>query len=156
MPLLRTLVEGGIELHTQVVVCPEINDGDALEKTCEDILSLGPGVKTLAIVPVGLTGHRARLYPLRTQRRDEAEALLDWVEKKQAKLLKTRGTRFVFAADELYLKAEREFPPLESYEALAQIENGVGLIPQFRSQAVEALANVGPLDVPPVSLVTGV
>jgi len=66
------------------------------------------------------------------------------------------GTRFVFAADELYLKAGRAFPELAAYEDLAQIENGIGLIPQFRAQAAEVLSNAEPLDLPPISLVTGV
>jgi len=106
-------------------------------------------------VPVGLTGHREKLFSLRTHRRDEAATIVDWVEKTQEKLLQKTGSRLVFAADELYLKAERVFPPLETYEELAQIENGVGLIPLFRSQAQEALADVQSLNLPPVSLVTG-
>jgi len=156
MPLLRRLVDGGIDLHTQVVVCPSVNDGVHLEKTCEDLVSLGPGVKSLAIVPVGLTGHRRGLYELRPHTRDEAERLVDWVESTQTRLLPQLGTRFVFAADELYLKAGKPFPALDVYEDLSQIENGVGLIPQFRSQADEVLAGAKKLNLPPISLVTGV
>jgi putative radical SAM enzyme (TIGR03279 family) len=156
MPLMQQLVDGGIELHTQIVVCPEINDGEALQKTFEDIVSLGPAVKTLAIVPVGLTGHRDKLYSLRVQTRTEAEQLVDWVEQAQQKMLSSRGTRFVFAADELYLKAQKDFPALESYEDLAQIENGVGLIALFRAQAKQALDGLSALSLPQVSLVTAV
>lgn len=156
MPLMQQLVEGGIELHTQIVVCPEINDGIALQKTFDDLVSLGTAVKTLAIVPVGLTGHREKLYSLRVQTRAEAEQLVDWVEAMQEKMSHERGARFVFAADELYLKAQRNFPALETYEELAQIENGVGLIPLFRSQTEEALESVSSLQLPTVSFVTGV
>lgn len=156
MPLLRRLVAGGIELHTQVVVCPQINDGAALERSCRDLAALAPGVKSLAIVPVGLTGHRLRLPQLRPQSVPEAGELVDWTEARQAEFLARLGTRFVFAADELYLKAGRDFPPLAAYEELAQIENGVGLIPLFRSQAEEVLKIATPLALPPVSLVTGV
>jgi putative radical SAM enzyme (TIGR03279 family) len=156
LPLMRTLVDNGIELHTQVVVCPGVNDGIHLEKTLAALTTLVPGVKTLAIVPVGLTGHRMHLPDLRVHTRPEAAGLIDWVESRQAELLAKIGTRFIFAADELYLKAGAEFPELAAYEDLAQIENGVGLIPVFRMQAEEVLQEAGQLTVPSVSLVTGV
>ena len=156
MPLLRRLVDTGIEIHTQVVVCPGINDGDELAFTCRELAALAPGVKSLAIVPVGLTGHRQHLPLLRTHTRQEAAELVDWVETRQAGFLQQLGTRFIFAADELYLKAEKDFPDLSAYEDLAQIENGIGLVPLFRSQAAEVLDVAGPLVLPPVSLVTGI
>lgn len=156
MPILQRLVDGGIDVHTQVVVCPQINDGEHLAKTCSDLVALAPGVKSLAVVPVGLTGHRQRLPELRPFSQQEAAALLEWVEATQAKLFKTIGTRFLFAADELYLKADRDFPHLSVYEDLSQIENGVGMIPQFRSQAEEVLEIAGPLKLPAISVVTGV
>jgi putative radical SAM enzyme (TIGR03279 family) len=156
MPLMKELVDGGIELNTQVVVCPGINDGEYLAKTLDALVELAPGVKSLAVVPVGLTGHRQRLPDLRTHSKAEADTLVNWVESRQAELMPRLGTRFIFAADELYLKADRDFPPLTDYEDLAQIENGVGLIPVFRMQAKEVLAEVHELSLPPVSLVTGV
>jgi len=156
MPILQQLVAGGIEVHTQVVVCPQINDGEHLAKTCRELVALAPGVKSLAVVPVGLTGHRQRLPELRPHTRQEALELVESVEATQAELLETLGTRFIFAADELYLKAEKEFPSLSVYEDLSQVENGVGLIPQFRSQADEVLDIAEPLDLPPISMVTGV
>jgi putative radical SAM enzyme (TIGR03279 family) len=155
VPILQRLVEGGIEVHTQVVVCPELNDGVVLERTCRELVSLAPGVRSLAIVPVGLTGHRQQLPSLRVQTPAEALALVRWVESKQMELLPRLGTRFVFAADELYLKAQHPLPPLADYEELAQIENGVGLVAQFRLQADEVLAAASELELPPVSLVTG-
>ncbi len=155
LPQMRRLVDGGIELHTQVVVCPGINDGAALAQTLADLVALAPGVRSLAIVPVGLTGHRQRLPDLRVHTREEAASLVDWIEAQQAALLERLGTRFIFAADELYLKAGRRFPELSAYEDLAQIENGVGLIAVFRAHADEVLAEATPLDLPPVSLVTG-
>ena len=156
MPILQQLVAGGIEVHTQVVVCPQINDGEHLAQTCRELVALAPGVKSLAVVPVGLTGHRQRLPELRLHTRQEALELVEWVEATQEELLERLGTRFIFAADELYLKAEKQFPPLFVYEDLSQIENGVGLIPQFRSQADEVLDIAAPLDLPPISMVTGV
>ena len=156
MPLMETLVDGGITLHTQVVVCPGVNDGVHLEHTLDELIGLAPGVKSLAIVPVGLTGHRQRLPELRVHTRAEAAELVGWLAEKQARLLEQLGTRFIFAADELYLKAELDFPGLEAYEELAQIENGVGLIPVFRAQADQVIAEAQPLKLPSVSLLTGV
>jgi putative radical SAM enzyme (TIGR03279 family) len=156
MPILRKLVAGGIEVHTQVVVCPKINDEQHLAQTCRELVELAPGVQSLAVVPVGLTGHRQRLPELRPHTRQEALDLIEWVETRQSELLEQLGTRFIFAADELYLKAEKEFPALSVYEDLSQVENGVGLIPQFRSQVEEVLEIAGPLELPPISLVTGV
>jgi putative radical SAM enzyme (TIGR03279 family) len=162
MPLLQRLVAGGIEIHTQVVVCPGINDGEHLARTCRELVALArkeknlpPGVKSLAIVPVGLTGHRQRLPNLRVHTRQEAAELVEWVEAQQAELLKQIDTRFIFVADELYLKAEKDFPALSVYEDLAQIENGVGMIPLFRSQTAEVLDAAERLDLPSISLVTG-
>jgi putative radical SAM enzyme (TIGR03279 family) len=156
MPLLKKLVDGGIEIHTQVVVCPGLNDGESLVRTCQELALLAPGIKSLAIVPVGLTGHRQHLPMLRPHTRQEAAELVAWIETRQSELLEQLGTRFIFAADELYLKAEMTFPPLSAYDYLAQIENGVGLVPQFRMQAGEVLAAAETLSLPSISLVTGV
>ena len=156
LPLMKTLVDGGIALHTQVVVCPGINDGVHLEHTLNELIGLVPGVKSLAIVPVGLTGYRQNLPKLRVHTRAEAAELVGWLEKQQVQLLEQLGTRFVFAADELYLKAELDFPSLEAYEELAQIENGVGLVAVFRAQANQVIEEAQPLELPSVSLVTGV
>ncbi|MEJ2470226.1 MAG: DUF512 domain-containing protein [Desulfuromonadales bacterium] len=156
MPLLKTLVDGGIVLHTQVVVCPGINDGVNLEATLDALLDLAPGVRSLAIVPVGLTGHRQGLPDLRTHSSVEAAELVRWVEEKQRTIRPRLGTRFLFAADELYLRAGLAFPPLDDYEDLPQIENGVGLVPTFRAAATAVLDQAGPLICPPVSLATGV
>jgi putative radical SAM enzyme (TIGR03279 family) len=161
---LRSLVAGGITIHTQVVVCPGINDGAELERTFRDLIALAPPVKaspqpglsSLAIVPVGLTGYRQRLPQLRPVTREEASALIDWVHERQAECLVRFGSRFVYAADELYLTAGRDFPPLADYEALSQLENGVGLVAHFRAAAGEVLEEAHPLELPPVAVVTGV
>ncbi len=155
LDLLRQLTAGGIEVHTQIVLCPGINDGAQLEKTMEDLFSLYPGVASLAVVPVGLTGYRERLPELRTPNADETLQVIETIHAYQKTFLEKAGTRFVFAADELYLKAGIEFPPIGAYEDLAQIENGVGFIPQFREEAEEALLEARPLGLPEVSTFTG-
>lgn len=156
LPLLRRLIDGGINIHTQVVICPEINDGPRLQQTFADLMTLAPGVASLAIVPVGLTGYRQRLPQLRQVTPDEARAIVTWVHARQNECLPRLGTRFVYAADELYLAAGVDFPSLDAYEDLPQIENGVGLIAQFRAEADEVLAHAAALDLPLVSVVTGV
>ena len=154
-PLLQRLIAGGIEIHTQIVLCPGLNDGAALEKTVADLGALRPGIRSLALVPVGLTGHREHLPALRTHSRDEARALLAQLAGWQRDFLASGDSRFVFAADELYLKAGVDFPPLAEYESLPQYENGVGMIPLFRADAAEVLAAAQPLPPFTIDCLTG-
>jgi len=155
LELLRRLSGAGIEIHTQVVLCPGINDGSVLERTIEDLAELYPWVLSLAVVPVGLTGYRQRLPELRPLTEEESRSVLDLVHRYQERFLRNCGSRFVYAADEIYLKARLEMPSLPAYEDLAQVENGVGLVALFRSQANEVLAEAVPLQVPAVAVVTG-
>ena len=157
MPILKRLTAAGIEIHTQIVVCPDFNDGAALEQTIGDIYTLTPGISSLAIVPVGLTGHRLKLPKLRTPDADEAGKIISTVESWQQRALQEIGSRFIFSADELYLQAGVEFPPVEEYENLPQVENGVGQVALFRSQSVEALLEADQVKRPvAVSTFTGV
>ncbi len=131
LPRLRHLIYNGIRIHTQTVVCPGVNDGDALTQTITELAELHPGIETLAVVPVGLTRYRDRLPDLRTFTSEEGGAVIDQVEALQKKYLKDEGTRFVFPADELFIIAGRPLPPLSYYEEMSQFENGVGMVRQF-------------------------
>jgi len=131
VPRLRYLGDRGIELHTQVVLCPGVNDGDHLERTIDELAELHPGVRTLAVVPVGLTRHREALPSLRTYTASEAGAIIDYLAKRQRDLLARLGSRFVWAADEFYVAAQRPFPPRSHYEGMHQFENGVGMAREF-------------------------
>jgi putative radical SAM enzyme (TIGR03279 family) len=144
MPLLDELSQAGIEIHTQVVLCPGINDGEILEQTISDLIALHPAVKSLAIVPVGLTRYRQGLPDLRMFTREHAAVVLDQIERWQKHCLTRWSTRFVFGADELYLQARRSFPPYTAYEDFCQIENGVGLVVQFECQGNEVLSEADP------------
>jgi len=155
LELLRRLSGAGIEIHTQVVLCPGINDGRELERTIEDLVELYPWVLSLAVVPVGLTGYRQRLPELRPLTEVEARTVIELVHRYQERFRRSCGSRFVYAADEIYLKARIDLPPLAAYEDLAQIENGVGLVALFRSQAKEVLGEAAPLQVPAVAIITG-
>jgi putative radical SAM enzyme (TIGR03279 family) len=129
MEELRYFVEGGIRVHTQIVLCPGYNDGHVLRRTIEDIASLGDMVLSLAVVPVGLTAHRRT--ELRPVTREDAAEALDMISSYQERFLGERAGRLVFGADELYIKAGHAFPSLEEYEGLPQIENGVGMVAEF-------------------------
>lgn len=125
---MKELAEAGIEFHTQAVLCPGINDGEALEKTIADLYGLYPSVRTLAVVPVGLTGHRENLYPLSAFDAFHARDVLRRVRRWQEKALEEKKTRFVFAADEFYHMAGQPVPADHEYEGYPQLENGVGLV----------------------------
>lgn len=155
LALLQRLCAGGIELHTQIVVCPGINDGDDLERTLADLRPLWPGLRSVAVVPVGLTGYRQRLPQLRPHTRAEAARVLDQVHVWQRRCLADCGSRLVFAADEFYLQAAAPLPELAAYESLPQLENGVGLIALFRDEAEQVLDEAVPLPQVAVSVVTG-
>ncbi len=154
LQLLQRLTTAGIQIHSQIVVCPGVNDGEILARTIEDLYGLHPQVLSLAIVPVGLTGHRQGLPALRVPTENEARELIETVQGFQERYFKECGTRFVFVADEYYLKAGVDFPDVDSYENFSQIENGVGLLPLFRDEADFVIEEAGPLDVE-VSTVTG-
>ena len=155
LDLLKKLTAAGIVIHTQIVLCPGYNDGPELERTIKDLQSLYPGIRSLAVVPVGLTGYRQRLPHLRPPDPEEARIILTVLHGFQDRFLVQTGSRFVHAADELYLTAGAEFPALGNYEDLAQLENGVGMIPFFRTEAAEVLAEATPLKAPEVSTITG-
>jgi putative radical SAM enzyme (TIGR03279 family) len=131
MERLRRLADSGIRLHTQIVLCPGLNDGPHLERTVRELSELHPGVNTVAVVPVGLTRHRDGLYPLRSITPEEARATLDAIHTWQAGFLDRLGTRLVFAADELYLQARQAIPPAAAYEDFSVVEDGVGLVRRF-------------------------
>lgn len=138
-PLLKKLASKGIRFHSQAVICPGYNDGQELNKTIEFLFSLYPMAMTLAIVPVGLTGHRPNLVPIKAIGPKEAADIIKVVEKWQKECLNKKGARFVFAADELYIRAGLSLPDAQHYEGYAQLENGVGLTTKFVSEAKQAL-----------------
>ncbi len=128
LPQLEWLTRRGIRLHTQAVICPDLNDGSSLHRTMEDLAGLQPELATLAVVPVGLTRYREHLPRLRRPTAQEARETIAVVEDFQQQSLSEWGTRFAWPSDEYYLLAERRIPPLCHYEDMEQWENGVGMI----------------------------
>ena len=139
---LKTLAEGGIEFHTQAVLCPGVNDGEALEYTISRLAALHPAARSLALVPVGLTDHREGLCTLHKYTPEEARGVLDIAERWRERLLKKLGTRFVFPSDEFYLAAGRPLPEDGEYEDYEQIDDGVGMLRLLETEFSEAYADL--------------
>ena len=135
-----------IQIHAQIVVCPEINDGKALEKTINDLFSFAQGdfpvVLSAAIVPVGLTRFRPSNDGLVPVSSDCAKKVINQIEPLQRKFYESTGSRFAWLSDEWYLIAKKPLPSLNSYEDLPQKENGVGSIRSFLKAMDEATTNL--------------
>ena len=135
---IRAFCDAGLELNGQVVLCKGVNDGSELDRTLKDIEVYLPNLKSLSVVPVGLTKYRDGLYPLEPFEKEDALTVLDQIEKWQ-KYYKTKfGTNLVYASDEWYLTAGRELPSIEEYEGFPQIENGVGMLRSLLDEFEEA------------------
>lgn len=129
---LRWLGERGIEMHTQLVVTPGLNDGKWLEKSIRDLAKFFPAVKSVSVVPVGLT--KQHKYGHRPCTLDESNRILDAVEKWQAKFLPKFGARFVYPTDEWFIQTGRPIPPKRYYDGLALEENGLGQVRGFLAE----------------------
>ncbi len=130
MDQLRFLIDGGLDVHTQIVLCPEWNDGDALDQTIQDLWGLGPAIRSLSVVPVGLTRYNVN-RPVRLLEPGEAQAVIGQVDAARQRALKERGEGWCYAADEMYLIAERPLPDVSYYDDGALHENGVGAVRRF-------------------------
>jgi putative radical SAM enzyme (TIGR03279 family) len=159
MDKLRYLAENDVWMHTQVVLCPGINDGESLARTVEDVYSLGPTVQTMAIVPVGLTSHREGLEELMQVDKPYARAMIEWVFGLQKRFREERDVNWLYLSDEFFLVAEREPPEEEWYDGYPQLENGVGMVRDFIEETrreVEALRSANTLAAPRrLTLATG-
>jgi len=128
---MRYLVDNGIVLHGQVVLCPGLNDGPHLRRTLDDLLPLSPGLRSVAVVPVGITAHREGLAAIPPVTPELARAFLEEYAELEQAYHHTDGGRFVLLSDEWYLLAGREVPTASYYEGLAIEENGVGQVRAF-------------------------
>jgi putative radical SAM enzyme (TIGR03279 family) len=140
LPVMERLAKAGIAMHAQIVLCPGWNDGVHLDRTVHELARLHPAVPTAAVVPVGLTRHRERLPALRPVTVEEAGLLVCAIEGWQDGFRAALGTRFVWAADELYLQSGVPLPPARAYEGFAVAEDGIGLVRRFEDGFARALA----------------
>ena len=133
------LAGAGIQMNGQIVLCRGWNDGTVLEETIEKLAGFYPHMKSLSVVPVGLTRFREHLEPLQPFGKKEARDVLAVIEKQQEQLKQQKGSRFVFASDEWYLLAGKPLPKQAEYEEYPQLENGVGMLRLLEEEVREEL-----------------
>jgi putative radical SAM enzyme (TIGR03279 family) len=139
---LRALLDAGIEVHGQIVVCPGVNDGEVLDDTIAGILERFPELATAAVVPLGVSRF-SNEATMRPHTFAEANEVVDIVERWQGRFLGALGRRLVYAADEYYLLTNRLFPPREHYEGFSQEENGIGMASRFEAEFTGVRSSVG-------------
>lgn len=152
---LRTLADARLRMHTQVVLCPGLNDGAALERTVDDLAALYPAIQSLAVVPVGLTEHRGHLPALTPVDGTYAAGFLEQWLPRLRRLNRRLGEPFLQLADEFFLKAGHPFPRLRDYGDLPQWENGVGMVPWFLKEARQVIGRAVPLPPFSATVITG-
>lgn len=144
LKILDRFSENGIDMNTQLVLCPGINDGDELRFSLEELSKLSPSVKSIAAVPVGLTKYRDGLYPLRTYTKEEAANVIDIIDEFNSHFsFYNGGKTLAYASDEFYLIAERELPDADCYGEFSQLDNGVGMCALLKSEFLNALEETG-------------
>ena len=136
---VKKFYDAGIEMNGQIVLCKGVNDREELERSLSDLYGYLPHLRSVSIVPVGLSKYREGLYPLEPFDKEDAKVLIDTVEKWQNKAMEEYGLHFVHASDEWYILAEREMPEEESYDGYLQLENGVGMVRLMLAEFEEAL-----------------
>lgn len=153
---LQQLAAARIVMHTQVVLCPGINDGEELRRTVSELAALYPAVQSLAVVPLGLTAHRRNLPHLTPVDSEYAREFISIWQPEAERLRRKLRKPFLFLADEFFLKAGLPFPPVKEYGDFPQIENGVGMVPLFLKEAFRLLKGVRPFGAFRATVVTGV
>ena len=133
------LYRGGIEMNGQIVLCKGVNDGEELERSIRDLTRYLPLLKSVSVVPVGLTRFREGLYPLEPFAKEDAREVLRVIRRWQEKLYETWGLHFIHASDEWYLLAEEPIPEEESYDGYLQLENGVGMLRLLEEEVEQEL-----------------
>ena len=137
---LRRLVEAGIAVNCQLVLCRGVNDGDELRRTLSDLLEMAPMVQSIAAVPCGITAYRQGLYPQQPYDAASSAEVIDIMEAFGDRAKAAHGSRIVYPSDEWYLCAGRPIPPAAFYEDYAQLENGVGMWRLYEDSFLAELA----------------
>lgn len=142
--IMRKLCDNGIIMNCQIVLCPGFNDGKELSYTIEKLYEMRDCVKSVSVVPIGLTKHRQGLCKMEPVTKKIALEIINQVESWQKKARNEIRIGFVYASDEIYLKAELPIPESESYFGFPQIENGVGMIASLKDEFIDALSDAQP------------
>ncbi len=138
-PKVQRLYEAGIEMNGQIVLCKGVNDGEELERSIRDLSQYLPHLRSVSIVPVGLSKYRDGLYPLEPFTKEDAQNVLERVHRWQKKLYAAYGLHFIHCSDEWYILAEQPMPPEEQYDGYLQLENGVGMLRLLNTEVQEAV-----------------
>ena len=154
---LKKLIDAGITVDCQIVLVRDVNDKKQLDKTIRDLSSLHPGLRSVAVVPVGLTNYREKLAKLKAFDEESAYGVVEQVTELQKELYEKINTRFIFIADEFYILSNTDFPSYESYEEFDQLENGIGMCRLLIQEVDDGLKEVGNCEPSEkeVTLVTG-
>ena len=136
---MKRLKSADITMNAQIVLVPDVNDKEELDKTINDLACLYPQLNSVAIVPIGITKYRENLCKVEIFDKESANEVINQIEKIQNELLDKLGTRFAFLSDEFYVMANRNLPTKEAYEGYVQLENGVGLISKLEHEIYEEL-----------------
>lgn len=139
---LDMLFEGHIEMNGQIVLCKNINDVGELERSIEDLSKYLPFMRSVSVVPAGITKYRKGLHSLELFDKKEAGDVIDMIESRQKEFYEEYGLHFIHASDEWYITAERDFPEEERYDGYIQLENGVGMMRIFIDEFDAALEQV--------------
>ena len=134
------LYEAGIEMNGQIVLCKGFNDGEELERSIREMTKYLPYLRSVSVVPVGLSKYREGLEPLEPFTKEDALQVLDTIHSWQQRIFPEYGIHFIHASDEWYLLAEQDLPEESSYDGYLQLENGVGMIRLLLDEFQEALA----------------
>lgn len=134
---MQRLSDEGIQMHAQIVCIPDVNDGEELKRTIEDLYKLYPQVNNVAVVPIGITKFREGLEKVNTFTKEGSKYTIDMVKELQSKFYNEVGEPFVRLSDEFYIVAGEEIPDAEFYNVFTQIEDGVGVTRCFRD-AIES------------------
>ncbi len=134
------LAKANIPMNAQVVLVPDLNDKEELDRTIGDLFSFHPCLESMSVVPIGMTKYREGLYPARAFTKDEAFAVVSQIEKWQGLAMEKYGTHFVQASDEWYITAGLPIPGEEHYDGYNQLENGVGMVRLLMDEVHEAIA----------------
>ena len=143
-PKVQRLYEAGIEMNGQIVLCKGYNDAAKLWRIISDVSKYLPHLKSVSVVPVGLSKYRDGLAPLEPFTREDAKEVLATIHKWQKKLYEQWGLHFIHAGDEWYLLAGEPIPEEENYDGYIQLENGVGMIRLMEEEIAEALEQLHP------------
>ncbi len=135
---IKQLADAGIELHTQLVLCPGFNDGDELDRTLRDLGALYPSLKSIACVPVGISCHRDGLAHLTDYTKEQALDVISRIEVYNNEFLCYNKSNIAYASDEFFIKAGLQMPDATRYGDFDQLEDGVGLWTMLRDEFYEA------------------